>query len=153
MLALLPLFWFTALALDVDTDSDGDGLVNAEESALGTDPLLDDSDGDGLSDGHEVNQTGTDPLRPDSDGDQLTDGEEVLDLGTDPIRADSDNGGIDDGAEFAQGTDPLDELDDGQAVLAPTTGCGCRATPAQAGGLFLLLLVSLRTRGRGEIRR
>ena len=45
--------------------------------ALGTDPSLADSDGDGLNDDEEV-AIGTDPLVQDSDGDGLTDGAEVL---------------------------------------------------------------------------
>jgi hypothetical protein len=57
-------------------DSDGDGLLDAEEIALGTDPLDPDTDGDGLPDGTEVAH-GTDPLDPDTDGDGLTDGGDV----------------------------------------------------------------------------
>jgi len=67
-----------------DDDIDGDGLTNAQESALGTDPLNPDTDGDGLSDGAEVNTHGTNPLIVDTDGDGLTDGEEVLTYGTNP---------------------------------------------------------------------
>jgi hypothetical protein len=43
-----------------DEDDDGDGLSDAEEAALGTDPLLADTDGDGFDDGTEV-AVGTDP--------------------------------------------------------------------------------------------
>ncbi|MDX8377006.1 MAG: Ig-like domain-containing protein, partial [Mariprofundales bacterium] len=42
-------------------DPDGDGLTNAQELAVGTNPLLADSDGDGFSDGVEV-AFGSDPL-------------------------------------------------------------------------------------------
>jgi hypothetical protein len=42
-----------------------------------TDPLLFDTDNDGLSDGAEVNIHNTDPNNPDSDGDNLLDGAEV----------------------------------------------------------------------------
>jgi uncharacterized repeat protein (TIGR01451 family) len=45
------------------SDCDQDGLTNAEESALGTDPEMDDTDGDGISDGQEVID-GTNPLEP-----------------------------------------------------------------------------------------
>ncbi|HUB83441.1 MAG TPA: IPT/TIG domain-containing protein [Bryobacteraceae bacterium] len=44
-------------------DPDLDGLTNAQEIALGTDPLNNDSDGDGFADGDEV-KFGTDPLNP-----------------------------------------------------------------------------------------
>lgn len=44
-----------------DVDRDGDSLSDAEEAALGTDPLLADSDGDGCDDGLEVSE-GLDPL-------------------------------------------------------------------------------------------
>uniref|UniRef100_UPI0026209B2B Ig-like domain-containing protein n=1 Tax=uncultured Maribacter sp. TaxID=431308 RepID=UPI0026209B2B len=43
------------------SDCDMDGLSVSEESALGTDPENDDSDGDGINDGQEVND-GTNPL-------------------------------------------------------------------------------------------
>ncbi|MEL0118751.1 MAG: hypothetical protein VXB01_07400, partial [Opitutae bacterium] len=66
-----------------------------------------DTDGDGLSDGEEVNLLGTDPSKADSDGDQLTDGEEVI-LGTDPNEVDTDKDGGIDGDEVIYGGDPLD---------------------------------------------
>jgi hypothetical protein len=47
-----------------------------------------DSDGDGLSDGAEVNVHGTDPHDPDTDGDGLGDGDEVTSFGTDPLDGD-----------------------------------------------------------------
>lgn len=43
----------------------------------GTNPLDADTDGDGLSDGQEVETIGTAPLDPDSDDDGLSDGQEV----------------------------------------------------------------------------
>ena len=42
-------------------DSDGDGLSNSEENDIGTDPEQYDTDGDGYGDGDEVD-AGTDPL-------------------------------------------------------------------------------------------
>lgn len=54
-------------------DADGDGLTDCLESDVGTDPLDPDTDGDGVSDGDEV-ELGTDPLDPDSDGDGIVDG-------------------------------------------------------------------------------
>ena len=65
-------------------DFDGDGLNNFQESAeLGTDPWLNDTDGDGLSDYDEF-LIGSQPLNPDTDGDGLLDGE-------DPKPLDSNN--------------------------------------------------------------
>ena len=58
------------------------------KSFYGTNPLVADSDADGLSDGVEIYVNGTDPLNPDTDGDLLTDGEEVLLYGSDPNVAD-----------------------------------------------------------------
>ena len=74
---------------------------------LSTDPLVVDSDGDGLSDFDEVNRDNnpndynplydTNPNSPDSDGDTVSDGDEVA-LGTDPLRGSSypHNGDIND---------------------------------------------------------
>ncbi|MBX2800223.1 MAG: thrombospondin type 3 repeat-containing protein [Myxococcales bacterium] len=135
---------------DADTDStaeldvDGDGLTGSQEASLGTDPMDDDSDDDGLLDGAEVNTHGTDPLRADSDDDGLLDGDEVAlgtdpleqdtDLdglvdgdevdvhGTDPVLIDTDGGGADDGAEVVEGTDPLDAADDAYALDADGDG-------------------------------
>ncbi|MEA3137719.1 MAG: hypothetical protein QOC71_2000 [Thermoplasmata archaeon] len=64
-------------------DTDGDDLCDAREAELGTDPLVPDSDGDGLTDGAEdLGRYGaaTDPLDADSDGDGIDDRE---DLGVD----------------------------------------------------------------------
>ena len=49
--------------------SDNDGLSDIEEMALGTNPFLADTDGDGVNDGDEVNaDPPTDPLRADQHG-------------------------------------------------------------------------------------
>ena len=42
-------------------DPDRDGLTNLQEYQLGTDPNNPDTDGDGLSDGNEVNKYHTTP--------------------------------------------------------------------------------------------
>ncbi|MEE0185053.1 MAG: cellulose binding domain-containing protein [Oscillospiraceae bacterium] len=84
---------------DGEYDNDQDGLSNYEEYLLGTDPLVADSDYDGLSDGDEENIYGTDPLNPDTDGDSLFDGDEIA-LGLNPLVADSNDDGIPDNEEM-----------------------------------------------------
>lgn len=98
----------------VGEDSDGDGLADGDEIDLGTDPFDPDTDGDGLTDGEEIG-LGTDPLDPDTDGDGLTDGDEI-DLGTDPFDPDTDDDGLTDGEEIELGTDPLDPDSDGDGI-------------------------------------
>ncbi len=65
------------LPFDGKIDSDGDGLDDDREAELGTNPLVADTDEDGLPDGAEVDTHNTDPLDPDSDGDTFLDGFEV----------------------------------------------------------------------------
>ncbi|MFC5704108.1 VWA domain-containing protein [Cohnella faecalis] len=85
-------------------DADQDGLSNTDELALGTNPLQQDTDKDGLLDGFEVHTFGTDPKNPDTDGDGVTDGQEFV-LGTNPLAADSDGDGTADNEEsYAQTT-------------------------------------------------
>lgn len=122
------------------TDSDRDGLTDAVEEYFVTDPLKQDTDGDGLSDYFEIahSQTdplvmdtdgngvmdgaedpdgdkltnleeqakGSDPLMADSDLDGLSDFDEVKCHNTDPAKSDSDNDGADDGWELKHGYDP-----------------------------------------------
>lgn len=62
------------------TDSDHDGLSNLQEFQRGTDPKNADTDGDGISDGDEVNCTlgqCTSPVLADSDGDGIRDKTEI----------------------------------------------------------------------------
>lgn len=59
------------------TDTDGDGLTNDQENQAGTNPAVQDTDGDTLSDGDEVKKYRTDPLKADSDGDGYTDAQEI----------------------------------------------------------------------------
>ena len=78
-----------------EDDNDGDTIVNIKEQELGTDKNKKDTDGDGLADNVEINDTKTDPLKKDTDGDSIGDGYE-LDLGLDPLKTDSKGDGTKD---------------------------------------------------------
>ncbi len=97
------------------TDSDGDGLTDPAEEYFGTDPAKKDTDNDGLTDYFEVSFSYTDPLMADTDGngvpdaqedpdeDGLTNLEEQANSG-DPLVADTDGDGLPDKEELAHGT-------------------------------------------------
>ena len=88
-------------------DDDADGLLNSVEATLGTNPLLADSDGDGLVDGYGgIVAVSVYPDGVDSDGDGFVDGEQSF--GTNPLLADSDGDRLGDGLEVANNADPLD---------------------------------------------
>ncbi len=104
-------------------DSDNDLLGDKEEVDWGTNPLVVDTDGDGIWDGLEWNwNSDTDndgsinALDPDSDDEGLFDGEEIA-LGTSPIDSDTDHDLVDDGEEVRIGTDPLDVDTDDDGLL------------------------------------
>lgn len=105
--------------MDLETDTDEDGLTDYQEiSIIGTDPLLKDTDGnglndidddmdnDGLSNGYELS-IGTSPNSIDSDGDGLGDFYEHKTLKTDPLNADTDKDGASDGWEISHDYNPL----------------------------------------------
>ena len=89
---------------DGDADYDQDGLDNLQEHAIGTNPLLPDTDGDTLSDNAEF-LGGTNPCFADTDGDGLDDLQEQT-LMTNPLQPDTDGDGMDDGWEHQHGFDP-----------------------------------------------
>ncbi len=108
-----------------DNDSDNDKLLDGEELALGTNPTIQDTDTDLISDYEEVRGYGfnyidpftglpgqllyfTDPLNNDTDSDGLLDGVEVNGIPyyagvvyTDPTNIDTDGDGLIDGLEVS----------------------------------------------------
>ncbi len=88
--------WASAMGVtgNAADDDDSDGLLNQDEYANDSDPLSNDTDGDGLTDNFEVigfNDFSivTSPITPDTDGDGLRDAWE-LQYGLDP----TDNGTV-----------------------------------------------------------
>ncbi len=98
--------------LDPAGDEDGDGLTNGEEEAgwtievdlngdgdfedadetivVTSDPLLTDTDSDGLDDHYEKTQSKSNPRKPDTDSDGLGDAEEINIYGSSAFKVDSD---------------------------------------------------------------
>jgi len=103
---------------------DGDGLSDGQEiNTYNTNPNLADTDGDGLSDGTEIG-TGTNPLDAndpapvisDDDGDGLINADEAT-YGTNPNVADTDGDGLSDGDEVhTHGTNPNVVDTDGDGI-------------------------------------
>lgn len=104
-------------------NSDGDSLDDAQEFARQLDPMNDDTDADGLTDGAEVTGIGgysgpttSNPKHWDTDGDGLGDGFEAdgytlpHDSGTTcrstPAQADTDGDGLNDGYEYNNDRNP-----------------------------------------------
>ncbi|OGU57319.1 MAG: hypothetical protein A2X64_06310 [Ignavibacteria bacterium GWF2_33_9] len=100
-----------------DADYDKDGLTNDRERILGTDPQNPDTDGDGLTDGREVEKIKSNPLNPDTDDDGLNDYEEVMQYLTNPLSNDSDQDGLRDGEEISRKLEPLNPDTDNDGLL------------------------------------
>lgn len=90
-------------------ESDGDGLSNEGEYASATNPIVSDTDVDGVLDGDEVLLHGSDPLNTDTDRDDMPDGWEVSN-GLTPLLVntfdDSDGDRYPDVFEYRYSTDP-----------------------------------------------
>ena len=119
----------TPTSLEEDfSDTDGDGLLDSEESMIGTDPNDSDTDHDGITDFIEITM-GYNPRVIDSDNDGISDGDKDFDLdginnateielGTCPFFSDSDDDGINDHDElYVYETDPLNEDSDGDGII------------------------------------
>lgn len=88
-----------------DVDTDNDGVADIIEDYWGTNPALSDTDGDGLTDLQEINETGTDPLNVDTDADGICDADE-----------DSDADGLTNIEEYTNGTSIFSKDTDGDSL-------------------------------------
>ncbi|MDB4488305.1 hypothetical protein N9042_00905 [bacterium] len=110
-------FYFGDLTTSDGTDdNDTDGATDLQEWNASSNPNQPDTDGDGLTDGDEINTRNTDPTSNDSDSDGLPDGYEVannfdpnLDTGDDGASGDPDMDTLDNITEFGLGTNPNEE--------------------------------------------
>ena len=134
---------------DGDTVGGSDGLTDRQEYENGTDPRMADTDGDGLTDGEEVNTRLTDPTNPDTDGDHLQDLFEIQN-GLDPLfplgpadpdwaqmNGDSDKDGYPNIYELVHGTEPTNESSLPSAAFfvqagSTNTGDGSEGNPFNA---------------------
>lgn len=111
----MPAWWETAFGLsdedasDALLDNDSDDLTNLQEYQLNSNPIVNDTDADGIIDGDEFYIYETDLLNADTDSDGLSDGDEVFTYGTLPLNTDTDDDTYSDGDEvLIYGTNPLD---------------------------------------------
>jgi alpha-tubulin suppressor-like RCC1 family protein len=81
----------------LSSDADGDGLNGWREYLNGSDPLNNDTNGNGIYDGVEAVGVNA-PNNPDTDSDGLANWVEVQ-AGTDPFNLDSDGDEVNDGAD------------------------------------------------------
>lgn len=103
-------------------DDDGDGLSLVQEYTYNTDPILSDSDYDGINDYDEINIYGTNPIQKDTDKDGMGDGTEV-DAGLNPLLPDTNGDGIADSEEIVTQNvrlESMQEIDLSEALVKPS---------------------------------
>lgn len=109
-----------------------DGMSISFIVGCGSNPLVADTDGDGISDGVEVNTYGSNPKATDSDTDGLSDAQEAT-LGTSLNNPDSDGDGLLDGWEVANSFNPLSTPGSGESAV-DTDGDGLTNLQEQTAG-------------------
>ncbi len=109
-----------------------DGMGLSFVVGYGTNPLVADTDGDGISDGVEVNTYGSNPKATDTDADGLPDAQEAA-LGTSLNNPDSDVDGLLDGWEVANSFNPLSTPGGGESAV-DTDGDGLTNLQEQTAG-------------------
>ncbi len=112
-----PVTRVVRVALDPDADEDGDGLTNGEESALGSNPLLVDTDGDGFSDAVE-HYFGSSLVDAAQTPNTLRQGYSVISWGNNPFGASTTPSGLQDVIQVAAGWDHSLALKKDGSVIA-----------------------------------
>ena len=103
-----------------DSDDDNDGLLDEDELTSGTDPLSDDTDGDGVKDPYDAFANISLDGRPDNDSDGYPDDCDEACLETEMLAdTDDDNDGLLDTDEAELGTDPFKKDTDDDGVNDP----------------------------------
>jgi len=115
----------------LDPDTDGDGLTDGMEvNSTHSSPVWEDTDGDGLLDGVEVNAYGSSPIKVDTDDDGLNDRLEIEIYHSNPSLADSDGDGFDDLFEVNTGFNPALATSTPEAVSSIRTAVEFRFNAA-----------------------
>jgi hypothetical protein len=127
----IPAYLDPSESLDPAGDADGDTLLNGDEYAIGTNPNMADSDGDGVRDDVEVQDLNNprnsdmdmfiDALDPDDDNDGVATLDEDVDGDGDPTDDDSDQDGT---------PDYLDADDDNDGVLTANEDIDASGDPS-----------------------
>ncbi|MEW6535628.1 MAG: right-handed parallel beta-helix repeat-containing protein [Candidatus Auribacterota bacterium] len=104
----LPDYWENQFGQNFNpaSNDDADSLDNSQEYANNTNPLLADTDGDGINDSDEISLYSTDPTDADSDDDGASDGLELLTYNSNPLVVDTDNDSLPDSWEGQYGLNP-----------------------------------------------